>query len=356
MAHIADGGGGSDNPYIRQTLANISTGWLGPSAPLEVELDDMADFANSMVEVQKFIEEHKSYLDPMDTFLGQSWDAYALGEARWAHARFAHSRAELQQYLANLSMGVMNVGMAAQTIADIYRNADEFAAADVNAVRWAFADPSAPRPDNLPPWLAKAKTYSESLPVPPGADETTLTTAWGEPVRTVQPDGSVTLTFTNPQDSRHYITITTFESPRANYGLAFSYSTYTVTTIHTADGTEMVTRSDSVVQGYGNRMTTTTTTQTDGKITGIQEHTVQTDDQGHLLGEEVIERNADGQPLSTQVLQTDESGQTLTTTVHPKSADEEPVVRTIQIGAQTDSSGFVNPVPAAAAMQERQNR
>jgi hypothetical protein len=107
-----------NNPYSEQTEHNTRTEWLNEQEPLDVELDGLTDYAANMKTLSENLRDLGATLNPLGTVPTQAWEGMVLEEMNYMRHRFLGNYAEFKQYLANLQMALMNIGMAAQTIAD----------------------------------------------------------------------------------------------------------------------------------------------------------------------------------------------------------------------------------------------
>jgi hypothetical protein len=185
----------SDDPYASQTKANTDKGWLADEKPVDVKLGSLVDFAKQTEIIRGNVHDHLGYLSPLVQLPNKAWSGPVLGEAVAAKSLALDNYREFMQYARFLQQALYNVGSAAQTIADIYNATDRWAAADLNAVKWALGDQSVPRPAGAPPGLGKTwlDAYLESMkqgdPGAPAAPE-----QWTDLGETHNADGSITQT------------------------------------------------------------------------------------------------------------------------------------------------------------------
>jgi hypothetical protein len=151
-----------DNPYQDQTARNTDKHWLDDQKPVDLNLEGMAEFAKNMVTIKENLNSHKNYVtDALASLPSKAWEGGVLPEAAYARKMMLDNFADFQQYLLQLSTALNNIGMAAQTIADAFSGEDEWNAATLDAVNWAFGDPSAQRPPGLSQFVS-GKTYYDA--------------------------------------------------------------------------------------------------------------------------------------------------------------------------------------------------
>lgn len=153
---------GDENPYQLATKANTNTDWLSDQTPVDVDIRGMGDFAQNMKTIQGNLTSELGYVDDLHTVPMKAWEGTVLAEAEFVRTRMSENATELTQYLQRLSTALLNIGMAAQTIADTYGATDGFSAIDLNAVQFAFAEPGAKRPAGLPSHVT-GETYRQKL-------------------------------------------------------------------------------------------------------------------------------------------------------------------------------------------------
>jgi hypothetical protein len=154
--------GDSNNPYQSQTDQNIQTGWLPQGGKVEVSLNGMAEYAKNMDGVSGDLKSHRNYfLRPMETLTQDAWKGTPMPEALHVQQLVRHNVGELTQLLAWQAVGLRNIAMAAQTVADLYSSTDGWSSADVNAVKFAFGDHSIATPASWPFTTAPTFFYDE---------------------------------------------------------------------------------------------------------------------------------------------------------------------------------------------------
>jgi YD repeat-containing protein len=153
---------GEQDSYKKATEVNTRTDWLSDQKEVDLDPDGMADFAQTMKTIQDNLQSERLRLTDLNTVPMKAWDGPVLGEADFLRTRMAENATELSQYLARLATGLLNIGMAAQTISDTYGAADGFNAIELNTVRYAFAEPGANRPAGLPGFVT-GETYAQKM-------------------------------------------------------------------------------------------------------------------------------------------------------------------------------------------------
>ncbi len=154
--------GDSNNPYGDQTTQNTQTGWLPQGGKVEVSLGGTADYAHNVDGISNDLKSRQNYfLRPMQTLTQDAWKGMPLPEGLYVQQLVEHNVGELSQFLAWQMVGLKNVAMAAQTVADLYSSTDGWSAADVDAVKFAFGDHSIPTPASWPFTTAPTFYYDE---------------------------------------------------------------------------------------------------------------------------------------------------------------------------------------------------
>jgi hypothetical protein len=295
---------GDENPYENATRFNTSTEWLSDQKPVDLDLDGMADYAQSMKRIQENLRNELGYVDDLHSVPVQAWEGAVLGEADYVRTRMGDNATELNEYIRRLSDALLNIGMAAQTVADTYASTDGWSAASLNTVLFAFADPGATRPAGLHPMVGN-KTYDEWMAEAeanagaPGAESPD----WGNPSSwesRENPDGSTTQTATTADG--HRMEITTLPSGA------------TTTTIFGPNGNRISTTGTQVSTSSGSYYHSTTTTQTrDGQVVSS---TTRTSVAGSGSTETVVTHDAQGNETGRRTVTTetnDDGSQTVTT-------------------------------------------
>jgi hypothetical protein len=151
-----------ENPYQDQTTANTDRHWLDDQKPVDVNLDGMAEFAKNMVTIKENLSSHqRQFIELLGSLPTAGWKGGALPEGAYARKMMMDNFLDFRQYLTQLGTALNNIGMAAQTIADAFSGEDEWNAATLDAVNWAFGDTDARRPPGLSQFVT-GKTYYDA--------------------------------------------------------------------------------------------------------------------------------------------------------------------------------------------------
>lgn len=310
-----------ENPYQDQTTANTDRHWLDDQKPVDINLEGMAEFAKNMVTIKENLSSHQNYVTSMLASLPtQGWEGGALPEGAYARKKMLDNFADFQQYLTQLGTALNNIGMAAQTIADAFSGEDEWNAATLDAVNWAFGDTNARRPSGLSQFVSGKTYYDAYFEQLEQSSESTntagvqwtqqpgTTISYGPYTETIQrataPDGRVMEIRTVSGPSGTTIT-TRLLSPEGNVLSETSQQKHTYT-----DGNSTVTQTTNY-DANGNR-TGSTTKRTDS--TTDDETTTQYDADGRQTTSHSTVTNDDGtQTTSTNVTTYGEDGRPTTT-------------------------------------------
>ena len=252
-----------------------------------------------------------------------AWAGAVLGEASYTRQQMIANDGELIRYLGHLGTALNNIGMAAQTVADIYSSTDGTSAASLDAVKFAFGDQSVPRPAGLPPgvgqtyWDKYLQERANGEPPLPATSE-----QWSAPVASATSPYQTTQVSTAANGQRREITTTQVPG---------SSTLVVTTTVYGADGRVLGSSSErSTTYTSGSTITTATETYQNGKLTGSTEK-----DTTYTGGEVTTEitRNEDGKGNSTGGIRetVDHTGSTTTVTVNGKGEETDKVV----VGPQT---------------------
>ncbi|MEV6345999.1 hypothetical protein [Actinoplanes sp. NPDC051851] len=150
----------SDEPFANETGANTAA-WPGDGPAVEADLDGMRGYAGLMRGAQRDLAGRGTHLSDLHDLPVTAWEGDVLGEAAVLRDRITANASEFTTYLDNLGRSLLNIGCAAQTIADMYESGDAAAAASLTDVLFAYGDTSVPRPDGLPAGVGR--TYLEAL-------------------------------------------------------------------------------------------------------------------------------------------------------------------------------------------------
>ena len=325
-----DDGGGTTNPYARQTAANTDPARLGDGRKVDVDLDGLAEYAKHMQDTQFDLLGRIPKLRHLLAMPNAAWEGAVLGEAAYVRHTMISNAGELTRYLQNLAAAVNNIGMAAQTVADIYASSDTSSAQSLDAVKFAFGDQNVPRPPGVPDWVGK--TYWESVweerakagapPLPADSD------AWSAPTETSTPYQNTQVSVATNGQRREIVTT----------HVPGSSMVVVTTTVYGPDNKILATSSERTTtytttgaNGGATTVHTSTESSRDGKVTGTSDRSTT-----YVGGKEVEEVATSKDPNGTRTGETRETvgadGSTTTTTTNGKGEVTDQVV----IGPQTE--------------------
>jgi len=284
MGHDPDSG--DSNPYAAETKKNTTDAtWLADTMPVDVNLDGLREYAKHMSDANKDLGSRQGHLQHLMSMPQAAWDGATLGEAAYTRSQMMANAGEFTAYLAVLGQTLMNIGSAAQTVADIYNTADGMSAASLNDVLFAFGDSGSTRPDGLPKEIGQ--TYDQAVATANAQTATPPDSAlWGKPTehvisqyQTVQvsygPGGQRReVTTTNPPGGGTILTSIVYSadgkvlsttSTRSSYN--FNYANNTATkTVESYSGETLTGKAvTNTTYGSSGEVTNETTTNTDGK-------------------------------------------------------------------------------------------
>jgi hypothetical protein len=287
-----DTGGGPDNSV---TGRNTSTDWLGDMKPVDLNLHGLADYAKNLKTISDNLASHQTRVfEQMREIVPVAFQG-GFPEIQESSRVHAQNLGEFGQYLRFLAQAVLNVGSAAQTVADSYHSSDGWSAASLDAVKFAFGDPNAKRPSGLPSWVPTTTWLDGYLQQQAQAAQQGGQQAnWVPAGTTTDPaTGKVTMTYTD--NAGHTKTITVEH-----------VGNETITTTTTPQGTTVVTSTTSTYP-YGS-VTTKTTRAPNGQVTTTTEETYSSsntstttylDDKGRTTSTTTTTYNADGSQTVT---------------------------------------------------------
>jgi hypothetical protein len=317
---------GDNNPYKDQTAANTGTGWLDQT-PVDIDLSGMAEYAKNVMKIQENLNNHTSRLQDLASLPSQAL-AGSLPEGDYMAACLSGNYAELSQYFGYLALGLQNVAIAAQTVADAYSSTDGWSAATLSTVNFAFAQPNAKRPPGLPPWVTGQTFWEKYLadqekgtPEGPAPDES----QWVNQPAVTNADGTVTNSAIAPDGRRREI-VNSYDPVNGEI--------IVTTSLYAPDG-KLLNRSStrqSSVPVEGGSATTTRTFDDKGQFTGTKTETKSSS--ANAVSDSTVTSDKDGknQHTSTTVTTTDSTTHTQVVTV----IQDGKTVSTTAIGAQTD--------------------
>ena len=331
-----------DNPYQEHTTANTSPTWLevGKGEQIDLDLDGMGEFAKDMVKIQEYLNARLGNLDLLGELPKDAWEGNVLGEVSLISTNMFNNYKGFAQYSRYVATALNNVGMAAQTISDIYGSADGWSAASLGAVNWAFGDKQAPRPGNLPAFVGKTfwEHYNESVAngAPP-ADSP----EWINQDPRNNPDGSVTALALGPNGQRREIT--TLTQGGVTLATTALYDSNGNLLTKTSQRTE-VTRVGSV------ETTRTVSSDSTGREVGAQEKELTYGAGGDVTEEKHTTFGTDGKPTSTSTTTT---GADNSHTEVTRDADGK-VTREVHVGSETEGTDLSEKPPLQEAIDEIQ--
>lgn len=332
---------GWDNPYENETSENLRFDWSDGRADIDVDLDGMAEYAQHVVDIQRHLLDNMGSLSLLASLPGKAWEGIVLPEGAYTMTRMLNNYNELQVYLSHLATALMNVGSAAQTVADSYGATDGWSAADLNAIEFAFGVSGAERPSGLPPMIEGTTywdAYFDSLDNGDTAAPPATSPLWTDAGRTTNPDGSVTRTATGPNGQR--MEIRTFTVPGSS-------QTVTTTTVYAANGTQLSSSSTTTSTYLNGNTVVKRTTNPDGSTT--EERTAY--EGGEVSSQSTVNQDADGNTTSSTETVTNPDG-SQTTTREDAEGEESHVVT---IGEQTEGGSGTPDDPANEAIERIQS-
>lgn len=253
---------------------------MAGSDKVEVDLDDLVDYAKHLGDDSRDVMSRAAGgMTSLSALPMRAFTGAVLTEASLAQVALVHNATELSTYLVNLGQAMFNIASAAQTIADSYGGSDGSAAVSIDAVKFAFGDPTAARPPalpaNFPVTTYEDQQTADDAPAgdAPGADNTTWTSS--PPV--TGPNGVTEYVSTNVATGERR-TVLEWRDPA------------TGTVVHTVTGSD---GSVTVVR--------TTTTQTGDRTVTRTETEVRTKpDAKPVTSSQTVERYQDGGSVRTE--------------------------------------------------------
>jgi hypothetical protein len=317
----------SDNPYQDQTDRNES-GFLDGMG-VSANLDGMVDYARNMKTVQGELQDHLQKLSTIEDGLRNAWGGGPIfPEGQFLVEMLTVCYARTVAYLSFLGQGVLNVGMAAQTVVDCYGGADGWSAADLSAVNFAFGGGTAPA--GWPVSADDTSTYDDWFtqqhandPPPGDPNQGATDDHWTDDTPVTNPDGSTTIVSRNWNHQTRSRTIRTLPdgTVETTYtfvnGQTMTTTDHPATTQQTPDGTQTVVTSSTQLGGKPSGSTTTTTLTSGGTTTVTR-----------------ASYGGDGKPTETVVTVTRSDGSESVTTTEYDS-DGKTTVTHLDVGTQT---------------------
>jgi hypothetical protein len=249
---------GVTNPYGDQTAQNTDPSWLAGTTPVDVDLDGLREYAKHLSDASMDLSSQQGHLMHLLSMPNDAWSGRSLGEAEFVRSQMMANASELTSYLAVLGLSLMNIGNAAQTVADIYHSADGMSAASMNDVLFAFGVSGADRPDGLPKKIGQ--TYEQAVTAGAAGTATAPQSGlWGTPTTTILSQYETRQKSIGPGGQTREISTTT--SP-------WGGPVVETTVVRSADGKVLSTTSSRTYNSYN--YATKTSTETVESYTGDQ--------------------------------------------------------------------------------------
>jgi hypothetical protein len=310
--------------------------------PVDVHIHGLVDYAKSMVTVSDNLKNHQGRVtDQLSSLPQDAFGRSALPEAAYTLTLCMQNLGEFTSYLGFLGAAIMNIGNAAQTVADCYQGTDGWSAASLDAVEFAYGDPSATRPGGLPSVIGKTwyDAYFEQL-----AKDQKDAAAGGGPASAHQWH---VVSSGKYDDGGGY---TIYEDQYGNYrSVNVTYvDGKKVTFDNEPDGTTETTES-TVSYPYGS-VTTTTTVKPDGTTSTTSSNVAYSTGANGDNISTTTANNGNGEPTSRTMHTTHPDGSVTTTTY---SYEDGKWVETDQVtvGAEDPAVGTQVDSPAGQALQ-----
>ncbi|WP_238005618.1 hypothetical protein KZZ52_42780 [Dactylosporangium sp. AC04546] len=266
---------------------------MAGSDKVEVDLDDLVDYAKKLGDDSRDVMSQATSATtslnelPMRAFTGP-----VLTEASLAQVALVHNAGELGIYLANLGQAMFNIASAAQTISDSYGGSDRSVAVSIDAVKFAFGDPTVARPPGLPANFPVTTYEDQQNADDAPADDGT----WSSSPPTAGPYGVTEYVSTNSATGER-LRILEWRDPatgaivRTTTSSNGSVTVSRTTTTQTGDRT--VTRTETEERAKPGAKSVTSSQTVERYQDGGSVHTFY-DDDGRKTREESDTRNADG--------------------------------------------------------------
>lgn len=167
-------------PYQDATDINTNDRFLRNSdgAPIlgegvTVNLDGMTGYSGNMDQIQmNFASLGRSITGQLRGLIQSAFPAgaeHGFVYTAYFNRLTSHNAGQLEIFYNNISTGVRNVAMAAQTVANAYSNVDLNEAANMNAILYAFGERETPPPGIPQIYADRIPTWNEFLANNPGA-------------------------------------------------------------------------------------------------------------------------------------------------------------------------------------------
>jgi hypothetical protein len=304
------------NPYRPQTTYNTKPDWMSSLGNgVKADLDGMTDYAGNLDKIKSnFMSLGRSVTGPMKDTATEAFSAENNGLPMTSSMLevAANNLKELTFFFGQLTQGVLNVAMAAQTVANTYGDTDATNAAKMNSINFAFGNRDA-APDSIPPSVLKQlKSWSDMVKENPsltvnvpdgGVDGAQTTTDGNVTTTTMKVDGHdfkiVTTTVSYPGftmvTSQTYMDGKVINTRTTNHGPTGTHTTETRTvypegkapqTQVVSEGDESTSFPDATTTQH-NQSNTTYTYDTDGTQHGS------TSTSSSQVGDEHLPDNSD---------------------------------------------------------------
>lgn len=335
--------------YSQQTQANTGMAWLQDDTPVDVDLEGMAGYAKNMMVVQEHVRSDQGNLDLLGNFPFKAWHGSVINEAGYVRSHMTANYTELMNYLAHLQQGLMNIGMAAQTVADAYQGTDGTSAASLDAVKFAFGDTTVAPPGDLPPMEYKTWWDAQQEASQQGEEKAASIAMFGDQNtwdERTNPDGSVTRFAKGPDGQRIEITTTSIPTTSIQITTTVIYGPgdHVLSRTEETRYSDMHSQSSSTVNPDGTRTVTTESTQRgDGKASVETTQTTQYGKDGSTT-------------TTTTTTTTSKDGSQVISTTRSEDGKPADEVRRLEIGAATDGVSSRLDSPADDAVKDLTKR
>lgn len=312
-------------PYQHETDQNTHAPWLAGTdgTKVDVDISGLRAYAGKMSDAASDLAGRSAHLTHLMSMPQDAWSGATLGEAAFVRSQLMANASELTTYLSVLRQTLMNIGSAAQTVADIYHTADGTSAADLNDVLFAFGDPTVRRPAGLPRSIGQ--TYDQAVASDNAATATPGSSGlWGPPTRSAPNQFETVETSVGPGGQIR--TVTTSTSPEGGSVL--------VTTVVTGANGKVLSRSStqttSSFDSSTNTNTKTVTSYTGDQVTGTTRTATTYGKDGTVTAETTTQTAADGKPTGTR-----------STTVDPTTHETTEVTTSVDDKGQSHETDHV---------------
>lgn len=227
VTRIDDGGGG--------TPSNQPQDWTNSLTPLHADISSLKDFYMALASSlgPTAMSSSSSAMAPIPQMIGAGLlgmggntdvRAGVFPEGVMIAQLMTDTHAKFGAFLKDVLAGIQCIGNAAGTISEIYGTSDAMNRADLNDVAFAFNDPSANRPKDLPAG-ATTTSYSDwrsQQASSSGQYAMALTASEDQAVRVITPAAGVTIYMFSDGSSKQIVTT-------GDYGVPGGTGTMTTT-------------------------------------------------------------------------------------------------------------------------------